>query len=622
MKKLTLVLLMCTFLFLISGCEENAKETNTNSDNLTNSNQSDTPTTTCEHSFGEWVVESAATCQKEGAKLHECQKCGLKEIETIKILEHTIVVEKKKDATCIESGLTEGKYCSSCNTIMEKQVPILAKGHSYDNDKDDKCNTCNFTRVLNCKHKNIKTIKGSPASCVEEGTTDGKVCKDCEQIIQKQEKILAKGHSEETDKAVASTCTKTGLTEGKHCSVCNYVIVAQKVVGLTNHTPITDKAVAPTCTKSGLTEGKHCSICNYVITEQKKVDAKGHNEVIDKAVAPTCTKKGLTEGKHCSSCGEVIVAQSDVAFVSHSFSNNSCTICGEKGSAGLEFQIYNKNSYTVSGIGTCTDVDIIIPKTHNGLPVIRVENNAFKGNYKIKSIQLQSGIQAVGNSSFEDCAALEKIYIPQSTTSFGTSAFHKCIKVTHVYYEGTLNNWMAINFSVGGNPCCGPNNTKYGAANSSLYINGELLTHLVIPDNTTIRQYTFTGCDSIKSVTIGKNVVIGNNAFWSCGGLSEVTISENATINNYAFYSCRSLDVVKIYDGCLVIGDYAFNSDYLINSGMGGASIYLPKSIECIKSNAISDNCGIYYAGSQEDWGKIVFGANTYTHVQKYNVQY
>ena len=419
MKKSILVLLTCTFLLIASGCGEKANETITNSDGSIPS-QSETSATTCDHSFSEWTIESSATCQKEGAKLRVCQKCAFKETEILKALEHTIVIEKEKNATCVESGLTEGKHCSACNTVIEKQEPILAKGHSYDNDEDDKCNVCGFKRVLNCKHKNQTTIKGAPASCVEDGVTDGKVCNDCEQVIQKQQKISAKGHSEVVDKAVAPTCSKTGLTDGKHCSVCNYVIVAQKVVGLSNHTAVTEKAIAPTCTQSGLTEGKRCSVCNYVITAQKEVAAKGHTEVIDQAVLPTCTQTGLTEGKHCSVCNQVIISQKKIEKTSHNpvyaepfIESLVCKHCNEVVSLKLDLALGSITITTSNGITSYTQNGNTL--TFSGECAIKQSNNGVATQ---NTITIDSTTQKIYISGLNVSCESSPISISSSNISF------------------------------------------------------------------------------------------------------------------------------------------------------------------------------------------------------------
>ena len=162
------------------------------------------------HTFDKQVANekylaSAATCT-ESAKYYYSCSCGEKGTETFTYgvaKGHTEVIDRAKAATCTESGLTEGKHCSVCNTVLVKQNVVPAKGH---------------TEVID---------KAKAATCIETGLTEGKHCSVCNKILIKQEIIPAKGHTEVIDKAKAATCTETGLTEGKHCSVCNTVLVKQ-----------------------------------------------------------------------------------------------------------------------------------------------------------------------------------------------------------------------------------------------------------------------------------------------------------------------------------------------------------------------------------------------------------
>lgn len=45
---------------------------------------------------------------------------------------HTIAIDAKVDATCTETGLSEGTHCSACGEILTAQQTIPAAGHDYD----------------------------------------------------------------------------------------------------------------------------------------------------------------------------------------------------------------------------------------------------------------------------------------------------------------------------------------------------------------------------------------------------------------------------------------------------------------------------------------------------------
>ena len=206
---------------------------------------------------------------------------------------HTAVADAAVPATCTATGLTAGKHCAVCNTVLVAQTTVPAKGHA-------------------------EVIDAAVApTCTATGLTAGKHCAVCNTVLVAQTAIPAKGHTEVVDAAVAPTCTATGLTAGKHCAVCETVLVAQTTIPAKGHTEVVDAAVEPTCTATGLTAGKHCKVCNTVLVEQTTVPAKGHTEVVDAAVAPTCTATGLTAGKHCAVCETVLVAQTTIPAKGH-----------------------------------------------------------------------------------------------------------------------------------------------------------------------------------------------------------------------------------------------------------------------------------------------------------------
>ena len=172
----------------------------------------------------------------------------------------------------------------------------------------------------NCQwHFESDYTRGYPATCTEDGLTDGYTCPSCSHQVE-QTVIPANGHTPVTDKGFSATCTEDGLTDGSHCSVCSEVLAAQTVIPKTGHNPVIDKAVDATCQHDGHTSGSHCANCGEVYVATQTIPKKPHTPVVDEATTPDCTHTGLTEGSHCSACGEVIVAQTVINALGHNYS--------------------------------------------------------------------------------------------------------------------------------------------------------------------------------------------------------------------------------------------------------------------------------------------------------------
>ena len=74
----------------------------------------------------------AATCTEIGWKAYDtCRRCDYTTYQQIDALGHTEVIDKAVDATCMESGLTEGKHCSACGTVLAEQETVAALGHDW-----------------------------------------------------------------------------------------------------------------------------------------------------------------------------------------------------------------------------------------------------------------------------------------------------------------------------------------------------------------------------------------------------------------------------------------------------------------------------------------------------------
>lgn len=78
-----------------------------------------------------YSITKQPTCESEGNKEFICS-CGITvKTDKISATGHTVVVDAAVTATCESPGLTEGKHCSKCNTVIIKQTVVPQKPHTY-----------------------------------------------------------------------------------------------------------------------------------------------------------------------------------------------------------------------------------------------------------------------------------------------------------------------------------------------------------------------------------------------------------------------------------------------------------------------------------------------------------
>ena len=222
-----------------------------------------------------------------------------------------------------------------------------------------------------------------------------------------------------------------------------------------------------------------------------------------------------------------------------------------------------------SAIPTATTGAITIPSTLGGYSVTSIGAFAFYDCSSLTSVTIPDSVTSIGSSAFEGCSGLTSITIPDSVTSIGNSAFSECYNLTGVYITD-IASWCGISF--------GSDDYYFGGANPleyahDLYLNGSLVTDLVIPDGVSnIAPHAFCGCN-LTSVTIPNSVTsVGDCAFSSDDtgpgsysdynmNLTNVTIGSSVTnIGVRAFYRRHGLSSVSIPNSVARIGQDAFSA--------------------------------------------------------------
>jgi hypothetical protein len=195
--------------------------------------------------------------------------------------------------------------------------------------------------------------------------------------------------------------------------------------------------------------------------------------------------------------------------------------CNE--SVGLAFQSNNNGNCYVSSIGTCTDIDIIIPSVSPAgdrvisirdgafegcgdiisvvIPdsVTTIGSSAFTGCYSLTSIVIPVNATTIGNYAFENCSDLASIVIPDNITSIGNYVFINCDNLTDVYYAPSSEKWN--NISIGdGNESLTNATIHYDYADNFMSVNDKLGDISIALDNIILQTEAILGYSAAQQL--------------------------------------------------------------------------------------------------------------------------
>lgn len=290
-------------------------------------------------------------------------------------------------------------------------------------------------------------------------------------------------------------------------------------------------------------------------------------------------------------------------------------------SEGLRFISNGDGTCYVSGIGTCTDTDLVIPPVSpDGDRVIGIQGASFMSRAEIISVTIPEGVETIGGSAFHRCQGLKKVVLPEGLTEIGERAFEEndslesisipstvvriksyafngCTRLSEViipadsqlaYIEhrafGACGSLTSMEIpakvkSIGTFPfsdCAELASITVAEDNETYHSDGNCLIRTktqeivagcknsVIPTDGSVKKIgygAFYGCSDMTAIDIPEGVTtIGYSAFEGCSGLTEITLPDSVTvIDQYAFEDCSSLSSITIPAHVNTIGRFAFS---------------------------------------------------------------
>ena len=178
----------------------------------------------------------------------------------------------------------------------------------------------------------------------------------------------------------------------------------------------------------------------------------------------------------------------------------------------------------------------------------------------IKAVNIEQGVENIGNEAFDGCSSLTSVTIPNSVKTIGDFAFDGCSSLTSV----------------------------------------------TIPDSVvTIGDNAFDGCENLESVSLPANLTsIGEFAFCYCKSLKALTIpSRVSTLGGFVFNDCSVLTKIT---------SYADPSQLDVNTFFGIKNqtiIYVPHEYfvkYCSRFSALSNQIEDIDTGEHGDGGTTI----------------
>lgn len=294
------------------------------------------------HTFGDYEVSLAATCEDEGIEVRTCTKCGEEEERITNALGHVGATHEN------------GGTCTRCETIYEDHF-------SSDEVKEYICTETGHTPIYICANKNCsKTYTGEEEEHILKGYQDTGngthlgTCDVCGKDIEQAHEFSNYDIQKE------ATCLETGYSEG-YCIDCGCKDI--KEIPKSDHTWEDANCVEPkTCVICHITEGSALGHDYQSVVTPPTATSQGYTthtctrcdySYTDSYTPPTGVTENLYVKSSLYQIGSVYITQISPETTVESLKNNLAT-------NATQIEIYNQGSQLKESDYVGTSMKIVL----------------------------------------------------------------------------------------------------------------------------------------------------------------------------------------------------------------------------------------------------------------------
>lgn len=380
---------------------------------------------TCQHVYGQYYSNEDATCEQDGTKTAYCNKCGRPDtVPDVGSKRAHVFTYYSYDnnASCAQDG-TKTALCDICLTATDTVVDErhLRLDHTFTDYKSNNDATCdrNGTKTATCDvcHTATDTVE-------ETGTAGHRYKNGSCSVCHVSHLVYEEYSSGYSVKGIAEDCTDTEIiipaTEnGKSV----FSILPSAFQGNTTITKVTlpdsitvigNNAFDGCVNLASVDLGEGLTAIRY----QAFANCTSLTSVVFPAVFESL---GIETFADCTnlknvSFGENLNGLSSECFV-------GCTALED-----VEIAAENVHYRNAGGIICNSDLTriVFVPKAIKGI------------------LSVPASITTISNADFQQCTNITGIVIHKAVTSIAAYSFNGCAALTDLYFEGSEEEWNAI----------------------------------------------------------------------------------------------------------------------------------------------------------------------------------